>query len=189
MQLFQVFRNSADHFSTFQDLSRAGVYRGYDPFPGTWDLNARTWSYGLVLSCGREAGRYWNTWHLTSVLTEVCYEVWRRNMTINSMSIHFLHSSLVRISCCCDEVQSHQFVWGRVGKSDARVDGFYFQLVAKDVLEVPQKGQTSQTFLQLHAIAREQSKSKKLLLSTIFLIHGSFFLVPFVMPFQLPWIA
>ena len=125
---------------------------------------------------------YLQAWHPTSVLTEVCLLWGLDKKHHNKLHVNPFSSSFYS---CSDRVaatkSSHvSFVWGRVGKSDARVDGFYFQLAAKDVLESPQKGQTSQNLWQLHATAREQNKSKNLLLSTIFLIQGSFFLVPFV---------
>ena len=125
------------------------------------------------------------------LLKFVCYEVWTRNIS-NKLHVNPFSSSFYS---CSDRVaatkKSHvSFVWGRVGKSDARVDGLYFQLAAKDVLELPQKGQTSQNLWQLHATAREQNNAKKTAVIDYF-PHSRFILFGSLckLPFQLPWIA
>lgn len=135
---------------------------------------------------------YLQAWHPTSVLTEVCLLWGLDKKHHNKLHVNPFSSSFYS---CSDRVaatkSSHvSFVWGRVGKSDARVDGFYFQLAAKDVLESPQKGQTSQNLWQLHATAREQNKSKKPAVIDYF-PHSRFILFGSLckLPFQLPWIA
>ena len=125
---------------------------------------------------------YLQAWHPTSVLTEVCLLWGLDKKHHNKLHVNPFSSSFYS---CSDRVaatkSSHvSFVWGRVGKSDARVDGFYFQLAAKDVLELPQRARLHKIFGNCMQLQGNRTSQKNLLLSTIFLIHGSFFLVPFV---------